>query len=139
MTVSEDGAPTLTLTVPHGAKVIPAKEKTVVQTTNMFLHIWTVREAKTVKEAAPRVAEVVKGDVLNFKPSETNSLTVAGGPAALLSGPCVEADDGDPATADVVVFTVGDHAFIACVHGEHNDASREREPMMKILRTAKSP
>ena len=139
VTISADGAPALTLTAPQGAKVIPAKDKTVIQTTNMFMHVWLVPEAKTVKEAAARVDEVVKGEMLKFKPSATNALTVAGEPAECLSGPCVEADDGDPATADVVIFTVGAHAFIACVHGEHNVASRERDPMMSVLRTAKRP
>ena len=94
---------------------------------------------ETADAALPLVADTIKGDVLQFQPGQTNTLTVAGAPALHLIGSGVEADDGDPSTADVVVFAVGGHAFVACVHGEHNDASREREPMLTTLQTAKQP
>ena len=95
--------------------------------------------AKTVKEAQAQLGNVIKGDVLKFTASMTNEIAVAGLPARHLIGRGVEADDGDDATADVLIFEVGKQMFIASVHGEGNDASREREPMLKMLQTAKSP
>ena len=42
----------------------PWKGKTVIQTTNMFLHVWLVAGAKTVDEAQGRFGDVIKGDIL---------------------------------------------------------------------------
>ena len=64
---------------------------------------------------------------------------VADAPAKHVMGRGVEADDFDPGTADVVIFTAGKTVFAACVHGEGNDAAREREPMLAVLETAKGP
>ena len=139
LTVSAGGAPVLSLKVPAGTKVTPMKEKTVIQTTNMFLHVWLVPGAKTPNDAIPRLAEVIKGDVLDFRASATNEIVVAGSPAKHLIGAGKEADDGDAATADIVLFVVGDHVLVACVHGEGNDASHERQPMMALLKTARAP
>ena len=138
-TISVDKTPALELAVPADAKVTPEKDKTVIQTTNMFLYVWSVAGAKTLDDAQLRLADTIKGDVLKFAATATNVITVCGAPARHLSGGCVEADDGDPATADIVIFAAGGRVFVACVHGEHNDASREREPMLKVLRTAKAP
>ena len=139
ITVLADKTPALELAVPPEAKVTPVKDKTVIQTTNMFLHVWPVTGAKTVNEAQIRLGDVIKDDVLKFSASATNEITVAGSPARHLIGNGVEADDGDNATADVVIFAVGNRIFVACVHGEGNDASREREPMLKMLQTARNP
>lgn len=127
------------LVAPADAKVVPFKEKTVIQTTNMFLHVWPVTGAKTVAEAQSRLGDVIKGDMLKFSATATNEITVAGSSARHLIGNGVEADDGDNATADIVIFSVGNRIFIACVHGEGNDVSEEREPMLKMLQTARSP
>ena len=139
VTILADNAPVLELAAPAEAKITPMKDKTVIQTTNMFLHVWPVARAKTVDEAQARLGDVIKGDVLNFAPTATNTITVAGMPARHLIGNGLEADDGDNATADIVVFVVGQQAFVACVHGEGNDASHERGPMLKMLQTARSP
>ena len=134
-----DKTPALELVVPQDAKVSPVKDKTVIETTNMFLHVWPATGAKTVEEARGRLGDVIKDDVLKFSASATNAITVAGAPALHLIGKGVEADDGDDATADVVIFAAGNRIFVACVHGEVNDASRERGPMLKMLQTARSP
>lgn len=139
ITVLSGGIPALELTVPQAAKVTPWKGKTVIQTTNMFLYIWSVPGVKTVDAAQTRLAEVIKDDVRQFAASVTNEIAVAGSPARHLIGKGVEADDGDDATADIVIFSIGDRIFVACVHGEGNDASRERAPMLTMLKTAKSP
>jgi hypothetical protein len=134
-----DRTPVLELIAPVAAKVTPFKDKTVIQTTNMFLHVWPVPDAKTVDKVQGRLGEVIKGDVLKFSASATNAITVAGASARHLIGTGVEADDGDNATADIVIFAVGNRMFVACVHGEENAASQEREPMLKMLQTAKGP
>ena len=139
ITILADKMPALELAVPSEAKVSPVKDKTVIHTTNMFLHVWPVPGAKTVNEAQVHLGDVIKDDVLRFSASATNELTVAGSPARHLMGKGVEADDGDNATADVVIFAAGNRIFIACVHGEGNDASQERGPMLKMLQTAKTP
>jgi len=139
VTVLADKTPVLELTVPRGATVTLIKDKTVIQTTNMFLHVWAVAGARTLAEARARLGVVIKDDVLKFVPTSSNVLTVAGSPALHLIGKGVEADDGDDATADFVIFSAGSRVFVACVHGEGNDASRERQPMLRMLQTAKLP
>jgi hypothetical protein len=139
VTISSADAPVVVLSLPAKVKVYSNPPKTTIVATNMFLSVWSVSTAKTAEEALPLVAETIKGDVLQFQATQTNVLTVAGAPAVHLIGNGVEADDGDPSTADVVVFAVGAQTFVACVHGEHNDASRERQPMLDALQTAKSP
>ena len=139
ITVLADKTPALELTVPAGAKITPSKNKTVIQTSEMFLHVWPVSGAKSLADVQARLGDVIAGDVLKFAPSTTNTLTVAGAPAVHLIGKGVEADDGDDATADVVIFSAGSRLFVACVHGEGNDASRERKPMLELLKTAKKP
>jgi len=137
--VLADKEPVLELTVPANAQVTLIKDKTVIQTTNMFLYVWPVAGARTLDEAQARLDEIIKVDVLKFSASVTNSITMADSPARHLIGNGLEADDQDNATADVVIFKVGNRLFIACVHGEVNEASKEREPMLKVLHTARLP
>ena len=139
VTVSDAGIPVLELSVPAGAKIYPPPPKTTIVTPGMFLSIWPVAGVQTADAALPHVAEAIRGDVLQFQVSQTNALVVAGAPAFHLIGTGVEADDGDPSTADAVVFAAGTHVFVACVHGEHNDASRERQPMLDALNTVQIP
>jgi len=139
VTVMADNTPALDIAVPAAAKVTQWKDKTLIHTTNMFLYVWPVVNVKTLNEAQARLGEVIKDEVQKFTASATNEITVAGSPASHLIGTGVEADDGDDATADIVIFTVGGHVFIACVHGENNDASREQAPMLQMLQTANPP
>jgi len=139
VTILADKTLVLKLVVPSEAEVTSIKDKTLIHTTNMFLHVWPVPGARTINEAQTRLGDVIKGDVLKFSASVTNEIMVAGLPARHLMGKGVEADDGDDATADVVIFMVGGRIFIASVHGEGNDASRERDPMLKMLQTVKNP
>ena len=54
-------------------------------------------------------------------------------------GKGAEADDGDPGAAEVVIFTVGKHVFVACVHGEKNEAAKRSPYMLALLKSAKAP
>ena len=139
VTIAAGDGPALALTIPAKAKVYSNPPKTTIVVSGLFMSIWNVPAAKTVTEALPLVVDTIRDEVLQFQPMQTNELTVAGGSALLLAGPGVEADDGDPSKADVAVFAVGGHVFMASVHGEHNDAERECQPMLDVLHTARIP
>lgn len=102
------------------------------------VEFWMVPGAKTVDEALPKVNSRIVSEFKDFKPDETSDLTVAGSSAKRLIGKGHEADDGDPGAADVVVFKVGDHLFIACNHGEGLDP-KAQEGMLTLLQTAQVP
>jgi len=139
LTIVAKGSPALVLTVPQTAKITLKQEKTEIKTKDMTLYLWAVSPAKTIDEGVAQIANVIVHEVVNFVATTTNTITVAGAVAKHLIGRGVEADDNDPGTADIVVFTTGKAIFAACVHGEANDAVREREPMLSVLKTAKAP
>jgi len=139
LTISAGGGPALVLRISQAAKVTVTGNHTVVQTTNLTLHLWPVANAKTAAEAQPHVADLIKGEFLNFKPSATNQLVIADLPAWHILGQGTEADDGDPGQAEVILFAVGEYVFAACVHGEFDDAARANKPMLAVLQTAKTP
>jgi hypothetical protein len=85
------------------------------------------------------VADLIKSEFTNFTATATNDLVITGAPAKHVIGSGNEADDGDPGHAEVVFFVVRRHVFAACVHGEFDDASRARAPMMAMLQTAHAP
>ena len=82
---------------------------------------------------------MIKSEFVKFKAMSVKDLTIAGAPAKDVIGAGNEADDGDPGHAEVILFEVADHVFAACVHGEFDDAFREKEPMMAVLKTAHAP
>jgi hypothetical protein len=137
VTLFADHNPALALRVPAAAKVTFSNDYVNIRTTNMSLHVWFVANAKTVNDAVPRAAELIKSEFIKFKASSTEDLVIAGAPAKQVTGSGNEADDGDPGHAEVVFFVVGGRVFAGCVHGEFDDASRERAPMMAVLRTAR--
>ncbi len=140
--VSHDGAAVMEISVPQSTEVTTDKEdkeKTVLDTKDMNLDLWVVPKAKTVAEAIAGLDDVIKSEVLKFNSTGTETITVADAPAKHLMGTGLEADDHDAATVDVVVFTVGKTVLVACVHGEGDQAVRERQPMLKALETVKAP
>ena len=139
VTIIAEGTPALVLKIPQSVKVTSKKEKTEIKTKEMTLYIWAIPTAKTVDEGTAQIPNVISREVVQFVATNTNTITVAGAVAKHLIGRGVEADDYDPGTADVIVFTTGKSVFAACVHGEGNDAAREREPMLAVLKTAKLP
>jgi len=139
ISVPAGGVPELVLKVPAKTIVTPIKGKTVIHTKDMFLHIWAVNNASNVTEGVSRVADVIKGEVLNFKPTATNDLLLAQTSAKRLIGPATEADDGDEGNAEVIVFTIGGRVFVACIHGEGPLNLIEHKAMLETLQTAKAP
>jgi hypothetical protein len=139
VTLTVDGKPALTLQVPVAAKVTSSNGYVNIRTTNMSLHIWAVPKARTAKDASRRAAELIKSEFIKFTATATTDTVIAGAPAKHVVGSGNEADDGDPGHAEVVLFEVGSRVFAGCVHGEFDDASRAREPMMAVLQTAHAP
>jgi hypothetical protein len=103
-----------------------------------YVYVWVVRGANSVDDAVGRVGDEIKSEFKDFKATTTSALTVAGAPAKRLMGSGTEADDGDPGTADVVVFKTGEHVFVACTHGESIPASAQAQ-MMRLVQTAQAP
>ena len=132
------GADVLRVTVPAEAKVAAAEGTLRVEAAHYAVQVWLVPGARTVAEAVGRVGPVIVGEFKDFKAERTTDLTVAGAAAKRLEGPGHEADDGDDGRADVVVFTVGGRAFVACDHGETLDAAG-RQGLLDLVRTARRP
>ncbi len=139
VTLSVDGKPALVLQVPAAARVTSSNAYVNIRATNMSLHVWAVPNATTAADALPRAAEIIKSEFINFKTTAVMDMLVAGAPAKHVTGSGNEADDGDPGNAEVVLFVVRGRVFAGCVHGEFDDASRARAPMLAVLRTAQAP
>ena len=139
VTLSVDGKAVLVLQAPSDAKVTFSNAYVNIKTPKMSVYIWAVPDAKVANDAVPRVADLIKSEFVKFKTTSTKDITIAGAPAKYVTGSGNEADDGDPGNADVVLFEAGDHVFAACIHGEFDDAARERAPMMAVLKTTHTP
>ena len=138
--LTSDGKAVLRLTLPPGTQTFDKDEMlTVAQGQgHCRFYLWPVKNARTLEDAVPRVAELIRSEFIEFKPAGTKDLTVAGAPARQVSGSGKEADDGDPGLAEVVLFTAGGHVFAACVHGEEL-LPAARDLMMAAIQTAKAP
>ena len=139
VTVSAGDVPALVLKVPGKTDVTRITGRTTIHAQDMFLHLWVVGNASNVTEGVSRVADLIKGEVLNFEPNRTNDITIAKVSAKLIAGPGTEADDGDEGNAEVVIFTVGGRVFVACIHGEGKIDPKEHQAMLDVLQTAKAP
>jgi hypothetical protein len=138
-TLSVDEKPALILTVPATAKTKSTNGWLNIQTPNLTLNIWVVLNAKTTDDALPRMGDLIKSEFLNFKTNGVMEAEIAGAPAKHVTGSGNEADDHDPGNAEVVVFVTGGRVFVACVHGEADEAAKARAAMMAVLKTAHSP
>jgi hypothetical protein len=139
VTLTVDGKPALVLQAPVSAKTTSSNAYVNIKTAKLSLYIWAAPDAKVAKDAMPRVAELIKSEFVKFQTTSVKDITIAGAPAKDVIGSGNEADDGDPGHAEVILFEAGDHVFAACVHGEFDDAFREKEPMMAVLKTVHAP
>ena len=145
-TTPPEGNPEITKIITDGlisthvtVEVTTKGELTTIQTKDLKLRIylWRVPAAKTVADVIPRVGAVIKSEFVEFVVESTETLQVAGHEAKHLKGKGEEADDNDPGTAEVVVFTDGTNVYAACVHGEKDHAARERPEFLKVLESIK--
>jgi hypothetical protein len=139
VSVPPTGDAAVTLNVPSTAKVTTDKDKTTIDTNKFNLYVWLAPKAKTIDDAVADVGEIVKSEAINLKDQETKTIKVAGADAKHIMAKSNEADDNDPGTTDVVVFTVGGKVIVACIHGENEFAPKNRQRMLDILATAKAP
>ncbi|HEY3897394.1 MAG TPA: hypothetical protein VGM54_02210 [Chthoniobacter sp.] len=139
VTIPAGNTPALKLEIPEGAKATTKDTKTSVLLKETWVYLWSVPSAKTVADAIPQAAKIIKSEFIEFAPAKTTHLTVAGNDAVHIYGKGAEADDSDPGAAEVVIFTVGKHVFAACVHGEKNEAAERSPHMMALLKTVKAP
>lgn len=130
--------PAVTLTVPGTVKVTTDKGKTTIDTNKFNMYLWATK-AKTIDNEVKVVAKTVKSEVVNLKIEETETIKVAGADAKHLIAKSNEADDNDPGTTDIVVFTSGGKVIVACIHGEEDFAPKHRQAMLDLLKTAKAP
>jgi len=131
------GDVSLKMTVPKDTEVTKKKERTILHAKGLFIYLWDVPGAKTVAEAVPQAGKFIKSEFVEFAVGETKTINVAGHEAKHLMGKGEEADDNDPGTADVVIFTDGKHVFAACVHGEKDEAAKERPELLRVLKSIK--
>ena len=132
------GANVLKLTTPAGTKCVAEDSLLKFDSPKYYVEVWLVSGARTVDEAVKRVSSQIVSEFKNFKPNQTTGLTIAGSPAKQMIGVGEEADDGDPGKADVIVFKVGDHIFVACTHGEILSPIAQ-QGMLTFVQTAQTP
>jgi len=139
ITVPAGDGSALKVEIPKDAKATTQGDKTSILLKDAWVYLWAVSTAKTVAEAVPQAATIIKSEFTDFKPTETKHITIAGHDAVHLFGKGLEADDGDPGAAEVVIFCVGTRVFAACVHGENEEAAKKYPDMLTILKSAKAP
>jgi hypothetical protein len=132
------GSNVLRVMMPAGCKSVATDGFLKVTGPNVETEVWLVRDAQTVDAAIGRIPQQIETEFKNFKLDGTTDITVAGSPAKRLTGSGNEADDGDPGHADVIVFKVGDHVFVACTHDEHL-TDVYRQTMLTLVQTAQVP
>ena len=141
LTVSVDKTPALVMTLPDKWTSKDSEEKTILIPEKKYPHIqlWNVKDAKTVEDAKSKIADIIKSEVTEFKAAESKDITVAGSKGCDIVGKGAEADDGDNSNAEVFLFAVGGKVFVLCVHGEGDEAVKQKSNVMQILGTVKSP
>ena len=132
------GVNVLRLTATAGTKCVAADGSLRVGAPQYDVELWLVRQAQTVDQGASVAGAQIVDEFRDFKADRTSDLTVAGSPAKRLVGTGHEADDGDPGEADVIVFNVGDHVFVACNHGESINAAGQNG-LLTLVQTAQRP
>ena len=132
------GVDVLKLTGPADFKCVAEDGSLKFDAPKFYAEYWLASGAHTVDEAVQRVGTQIASEFKDYKPNQTTDLTIAGSPAKRMVGAGEEADDGDPGEADVIVFKVGNHVFVACNHGEKL-TSVGQEGMLTLTQTAQAP
>jgi hypothetical protein len=142
LVVSVDQKPALSLQLPEGwtSEFDAKKNQSDIKQPKFEIHInlWNVPKVQTLAAANPLVDAIIKGEVTDFRVTETKDVTIAGAKGRLLVGTGSEADDGDPSFLEVFLFSVGGKIFLLCAHGEGNGAAAAHDSLVGMLATAKS-
>lgn len=139
-TVTADGKPAVHLVLPAGWKSVASDAKIVLLPPGGAPHVqaWCTTAA-SVAEAEKALATLVVSEVTKFKATSTSDLTIAGKPARRVIGTGEEADDGDPANAEVTLFTIGGRVFLLIAHGEGDGTSKKHGDIAAVLASATAP
>lgn len=134
-----EGRDVLRLSLPEGANCSAQEGAARVESRgHEVVTLWMVEHASTVDEGVGRVTREIEAEFKDFRPLKSMEVSVGGSPARRVTGSGTEADDGDPGSADVVVFKVGPGVFIACAHGE-SLTSAARSWLMTVVQGATGP
>ena len=134
--VLADGKTVATLTVPDRWQAI-AKADTTLIPPSKTPHIQVRAVAGTVEGSVAKAAALIVDQVKDFTVVTTTDVALGKIPAKRLIGTGTEADDGDPAKAEVTVFTVAGRTLLVISHGEGNGAEERRAELDAILATAR--
>ncbi len=134
-----DGADAVTLDLPSDWKVWPDPGIARIEVPDHAPHLELHRLRDVTDPAAvvDRVPALIVGAVTGFMVGHKESLIIAGRPAIRLIGTGTEADDGDPANAEVVLFSVAGKTLMLVAHGEGEGAAKRRSDLATMLTTAK--
>jgi hypothetical protein len=132
------GANVLRLTVASDVKCEARDGSLDLNSPHLEMEVWLVREAQTIDDAIARAGDVIPDQFKNFKTESASDVTIAGAPAKRLIGTGKEADDGDDGKADLIVFKVADHIFIAATHGEDLNSAAQQW-MLTVVQSARTP
>jgi hypothetical protein len=137
LTVSVSGKPLFKMSLLPNWNSKLWKKETILIPPSKYPHIqlWCAEGGDSVNKGVSGIVKLIKSEVTNFKVSKTNKLIIAEKPATHLIGAGLEADDGDPSHADIFVFSVAKRVFILCVHGEGDEAAKQRTNVSKMLST----
>ena len=139
--VKSGGAKVLALKLPKGCEAEVQGDKTIfadrTQKPKFEFQLWVIPGTKTVKDVVNGIGEVIKSEFLELKLKAVEDVKVANGPGKLIVASGVEADDGDPGNAKILVFHKGKNVFVACVHGEGDYAATHYEAMLSMLKMAR--
>lgn len=138
--VTADGKPAVRFTLPAGWSSATSEQKLVLLPSGGAPHIQIWRLASSsVADAEKELATLVVSEVTKFKATSSSDLTVAGNPARQVIGTGEEADDGDPANAEVTVFTVSGKVYLLIAHGEGDGTKKKHGDVAAVLASATAP
>ena len=136
---SADKQAAITLQLSEGWKTYLSKDGSTtidVPMSGVHIQVWALSHA-SLDEASKQVADLIKGQVTQFKVTESKSITVAGTVGKQLTGTGEEADDGDPSKAEVYLFSVEGKVFMICAHGEGDLSAKNRALLTTLLGSVK--
>ncbi len=136
VSIANAGAPAFTIDLPAGWTATAKDAKTVIYPGAKHPHIqlWAT-EATDLATAEKSVAKLIESEVTHFAPVTSEDKLVAMAPARFLVGTGEEADDGDPANAEVTLFTVKKTIYVLVSHAEGDGAAKMRQELVRALTT----
>ena len=90
-------------------------------------HIQVRIAAGEVATTKDTVSVLIADQVKNFVPDKTEEVTLGANHGVRLTGTGVEADDGDPANAEVTILRAGTTTVLVISHGEGKGTEERRD------------